>query len=379
MKPTISPIDHTMRAPDITPASTPASTIALRPITSATLVDLLDLCQSIDLRCKGTTNHCPMMLSAACSLGADTAQLQALYQHWLAHFALPLTTTAGHIGMHELTAVRGQGHYFSGTRAAILNQMQQQDAHQLASQLLRAFPPAPLTLAFHAIIRLAYALRTGHAGEIASGLAALICGHLPTGIDSSHLAYCDSPAEGFSHIAVALKGRMFEGRMITEKVRVVLNDPLFQASCPQLREPERQWPALRDLVLQLYAETRNFTALHLLTGLHAWRNLLIFDPALNQDALAQEFWLSCCAAYASIGAPALTVKPASGNDVQPASQSVAQLFVDSDIEASWRIVIQRALLSQDDHQIKLTHACLEEFQLSGNQDYLTMLMTQYAA
>ena len=375
MKTTISSIYTPVNTPALSPASAPASTTALNPITSTALMDLLDLCQTIDLRCKGTTNHCPMMLSAACSLGADTSQLQALYQHWLAHYALPSTTTAAHIGMHELAKVRGQGHFFSSTRAAILRQMQQQDAHQLARQLLGMFPPAPLTMAFHAIIRLAYALRTGHPGEIASGLAALICGHLPTGIDSSSLAYCDSPADGFSRIAAALQGRVFEGRMITEKIRAVLNDPAFLTHCPQLQEPQRQWPALRELVLQLYAQTKDFTALHLLTGLHAWRTLLMFDPALNQAELAQEFWLACCAAYASIGAPVLTAKRPAGFAMQSASLAEAQLLTNAEAEASWQAVIHKALLSQDDHQIKLTHACLEEFQLSGNQDYLTMLTT----
>ncbi|NDI85638.1 DUF4243 domain-containing protein [Undibacterium sp. B2R-29] len=322
-----------------------------------------------------------MMLSAACSLGADASKLQALYQHWFEHYALPLTRSTPAIGMHELAEVRGQGAYFASIRESILNQMQQHDAHDLASQLLQAFPPAPLTLAFHAIIRLAYALRTGHAGEIASGLAALICGHLPSGIDSSSLAYCGSPAEGFSRIATALKGRVFEGRMITEKIRAVLKDPVFLTHCPRLHEPQSQWPALRELVLQLYVQTKDFTALHLLTGLHAWRQLLAFDPALNQEVLAQEFWLSCCAAYTSIGAPALTEKRPSGFAKQSASlaEAKAQLLANADAEASWQAVIHNALLSQDDHQIKLTHACFEEFQLSGNQDYLAVLSTQYAS
>jgi hypothetical protein len=365
--------------PMITPTNTPAGTPTLIPITSATLLDLLDRCQTIDLRCKGTTNHCPMLLAAACSLGADASVLHALHQNWVQHYALPLTRTEATIRFQDIGVFQGQTHHFASIRAAILKEMQNGDNADVAHKLLRTFPPAPLTLAFHAIIRLAYALRTDHAGEIASGLAALICGYLPTGIETTRLAYCSSPAEGFRGLSSALNGRVFKGRMITEKLRAVLSDPLFLNHCPQLREPERQLAALRALALQLYAQTRNFTALHLITGLHAWHTLLIFEPALNQRALAQELWLSFCAAYTSIGAPALTgMHPSkkSAQSKQPTKLGRLPIFEMPDLETSWQVVIENALGSQNDHQIKLTHACFEEFQLTGEQDYLSVLIPQ---
>ena len=365
--------------PMITPTNTPAGTPTLIPITSATLLDLLDRCQTIDLRCKGTTNHCPMLLAAACSLGADASMLHALHQNWVQHYALPLTRTEASIRFQDIGVFQGQTRHFASIRAAILKEMQNGDNADVAHKLLRAFPPAPLTLAFHAVIRLAYALRTDHAGEIASGLAALICGYLPTGIDTTSLAYCSSPAEGFRGLSSALKGRVFKGRMITEKLRAVLSDPLFLNHCPQLREPGRQLAALRELALKLYAQTRNFTALHLITGLHAWRTLITFEPALNHRALAQELWLACCAAYASIGAPALTgAQPLtqSAQSTRSAPYKRAPIFAISDVEASWQVVIKNALVSQNDHQIKLAHACFEEFQLNGEKDYLSVLMTR---
>lgn len=368
--------------PIISPTNTPAGTPTLIPITSTTLLVLLDRCQTIDLGCKGTTNHCPMLLTAACSLGADASVLHALYQNWVEHYALPLSSTDATIRFQDIGAFQGQTHQFASIRAAILKEMQNGDSTDVAHKLLRAFPPAPLTLAFHAIIRLTYALRTGHAGEIASGLAALICGYLPTGIDATKLAYCSSPAEGFRGISSALNGRVFTGKMITEKLHAVLRDPLFLHHCPQLSEPERQLPALRALALQLYAQTRNFTALHLITGLHAWRSLIIFEPALNGVGLAQELWLACCAAYASIGAPALAGTQLSTQmaPTTPSTQcSRMPNFAMSDIEASWQAVIQNALASQDDHQIKLAHACFEEFQLSGEKDYLSVLKTKCAS
>lgn len=365
--------------PIISPTNTPAGTPTLIPITSTTLLVLLERCQTIDLGCKGTTNHCPMLLTAACSLGADASVLHALYQNWIEHYALPLSSADATIRFQDIGVFQGQTHHFASIRGAILKEMQNGDNADVAHKLLRAFPPAPLTLAFHAIIRLAYALRTDHAGEIASGLAALICGYLPTGIDTTSLAYCSSPAEGFRGLSSALNGRIFKGRMITEKIRSVLSDPLFLSHCPQLTEPERQLSALRALALQLYAQTRDFTALHLITGLHAWRTLIMFEPALNQRALAQELWLACCAAYASIGAPALTgTQPLTqlAQSTVSAQYKRAPILAISDVEASWQVVIKNSLVSQNDHQIKLAHACFEEFQLNGDKDYLSVLMTR---
>ena len=108
-------------------------------------------------------------------------------------------------------------------------------------------------------------------------------------------------------------------------------------------------PRLAALAVARYAETRNFTVLHMVTGLRALRVLSrwVELDAATAAVLVRTFtaaWLA-----ARIGA---NVAP------PPAAPT------------SWPEVIAAAIASDDDHVIKIVHACREEAAVYGPGRYL---------
>jgi len=98
-----------------------------------------------------------------------------------------------------------------------------------------------------------------------------------------------------------------------------------------------------------YAETRNFTVLHMVTGLRALRMLSpwIEDPAAVAPVLAR----AVTAAYLAARVPA-------NPELPPVPSS------------DWGGVIHAAIASSDDHVIKIVHACRDEAAAYGEGRYL---------
>jgi Questin oxidase-like len=102
------------------------------------------------------------------------------------------------------------------------------------------------------------------------------------------------------------------------------------------------------------AQTQNFTALHMVTGIFAARLVLKkLQQPLNSQILGS-LWSSFCVAYISIGAP----------EIDFAMQGIHQAQ-----RPNWPILFNRALQSQDDHIIKMVYTCWREFTYSGKVDF----------
>ena len=101
-----------------------------------------------------------------------------------------------------------------------------------------------------------------------------------------------------------------------------------------------------DLALQTYLHSRNFTVLHLITGLRALRVLSTLLPAtLDPRQLQQLLARAACAGWLA-GRVQWQASPA-----LPAPQSLR-----------WADLAHAALAQQDEHVIKLVHACWQEDQ-----------------
>lgn len=322
------------------------------------LFSLLDKNREFALNARGTTNHCPMALSALAKMGASDQQLQNFYDFWSQKFCLPRDQNGCHGGIQGWKASLGRREDFHALQGYFQAEIEVCSVQKVLIDVLDASVFAPATGAFHALIRLSYGLEVGHKGEVAAGLAFLVCANLvlaqPQVVPpKSDLPDTQSVAQRFSLFHRQFRDVNFEADSITTRLQLVANDRIFWQTHTQMGELGNTQSLIDDMAvvaIRLYIQTKNFTVLHMVTGVAALRVLLNSEPTLNQTRIIESFWLAFCAAYVSVGAPALL----EDEGVMGVSEHK------SEGESAWLKYMELARGSKDDHVIKLTYTCWSE-------------------
>lgn len=314
----------------------------LIPARNATLRRLLDANAAFSLDAIGTTNHLPMALVALAGLGAGTDRLEAYFAMWSRSYARPLPAT-------ELTLSRSSWQGQIGNRAAFgalqglfTDWVAHEGAPMVITHVLSHIPPAPASGAFHAFIRLGYALEARHEGEVGAALAALVVGNLPIPLDLGARPRANSVEAALGQLSLAQGGRTYSGEAITSRLRAVAADPVFDAVLPAPPATPELLDQLSRAAIALYWQTNNFTVLHMVTGLAAARSIQALLPEALATRYLDALWVAFCAAYLTVGAPPLQA---------PSTPEPC---------AAWRELFAAAREDDDDHVIKMTYTCYRE-------------------
>lgn len=306
------------------------------------LSELLDANTRFDLAARGTTNHCPMTLVALAEMGASPARLQAFFDMWEREYALSAPPVGATISRYEWARHVGNGAAFGALRLCFLSWIDDIGHVPVITAVLKEVSFAPATLAFHALIRLAYGIEAKHAGEIASGLAALVSSHLPIDVHINESQIAESADAGFSNVVRAMSGMVFQGNSITSRLRSVAADVRFAMA---IQAPPSNQPLMDELAratINSYWQTPDFTVLHTVTATHAARIVFAQLPKTLVKQLLPHLWIALCAAYASAG----TLASPEANTPE--------------VEVGWRDICRMAVASDDDHVIKMVYTCLCE-------------------
>lgn len=294
---------------------------------------------------EGLSNHLPMALHALHRLGASAGQRAA----FTAAYAPRLAVRAGVLAdapLADWPAHIGQRAAFEPLRAHM--------AHALATQGLTAVlrDAVPRLLpgaggdAFHGLIRTAHALDAGHAGELAQALAYWAASALVLRAPAAPWPEGRLAPQPWLHAVLALPRPAHPD---VDKPRIALRMAAwataegFDAAATALAvdaEPQHTVDALARLAARLYAQTRNFTALHLVTSLWALRSL---GPWLPDRAQAVRTYAVAVAA----GLHAARLAPA----------HLAALDAPLPARAPWAALRAAACASTDDHAAKFVWAC----------------------
>ncbi len=327
---------------------------------NTTLQRLLDANRRFDLNGKGTSNHCPMALTALAAMGASGERLEQFFTHWERRYALT-AGSAAHLARGDWRAAVGQADLFCAARDCFAGWVAQDGADAVLREVIGTISLAPASGAFHALIRLAYALEAGNNSEVGAGLAALVCGKLGIDIAPEGRAPAVSVADGLARLSRAMAGTRIEGTWIAPRLRAVAQLPAFQNSLPAMPRQGDLLVALRHAALALYWQTDDFIALHMVTGMHAARIVLAHLPQAMAQRTLPELWSAFCAAYVVIGAPPLQL-----SQTDPADED-------------WPALFALAIASDDDHDIKLAHTCFEENRVSPSPLYHAAAMRRLLA
>ena len=279
----------------------------------------------------GLSNHLPMTLVALHRLGADAAQMNAWHERYARRLQpAPLADTwpAGDPWPDRL----GQVSTWPLYRSLFQQWVDHEGVREMLAQTLPVLMPGCGAAAFHGPIRVAYAARSGHAGELADALAYWACRFLPLGALPAEPGTQADPEP----LLKALRAGRSKQPLIFQRMQDAARSASLHAQVAQLAIGEHTLERLARLSAKAYALSGNFTALHLVTGCHAMRVLSAFLD--DDDGTAWRwFWQAWAAAVVAAGMTA----------------SAAPRLL------PWDDIVAAALAQDDEHVIKLVDSCRE--------------------
>ena len=286
------------------------------------------------------SSHLPMALVALSRLGADEERMQDFFRTYSRQLRLreavaePITDWAAHLGKPN-------------AEMTFLAFFRQEVRAQGIESTLRRFLPYLISGiagdAFHGLIRIGYAFDLRHESETAEGLTALAMSYL----DLQPIVGSPRFASAMGAFDALREDRRFDaidvsGPNIVTRVSKAAAQPAFIDYAYSIVEPRLEYLAL--IAAGIYANTNNFTALHLVTACHAMRLLLpLFD---GSSTPLSHLATTMLAAYVPIGRPDFRTR---------AVESLPP----------WDEIAAVARRSNDDHVLKLVYTARCEFEHYG--------------
>ncbi|MBL8326926.1 MAG: DUF4243 domain-containing protein [Rubrivivax sp.] len=297
----------------------------------------------------GLSNHLPMALLALARLGAGESRLREFFRAYVADKKLLPARACVPWPAGDAWAGRlGQRHAWPMYIGLFERWVAREGVADVLAQVLPALMPGVGAAAFHGLIRTAAGVQAGHSGEVAQGLAHWAAFHLPLGelsLPASVRPGVADPAQVLRGLragtsgAASIAGRMRDaaagGTVNRQSARLIVD----------AATPER----LARAAAFAYAESGNFTALHLVTATRAMR---VLARLVDGDEALTQAWRWFWQAYAH-GVVAARLQPA------PAVL----------VPRPWPELVATALAERDEHVIKLVDAAREQEQHYGGSEW----------
>ncbi len=287
----------------------------------------------------GLANHQSMALVALAEMGASAEQLRAFAASYDRRLE-PLRPAQAAVAYVDIDRAVGEPRAMRGMIDAFTAEIGARGRDAVLREMLPKLMPGVGTLAFHGVIRTAYAVRRDEdPGELAHGLAYWAAHASPLRPLPSATG-TEQDAAALVRAAIAKDElRVDRAGMIDRAMRRAAANPGFDDAVAALAIDDGTLARLADAALQLFLGTGDFTALHGVTGTHAVRVLL---PWIDDPATAVRWhWQSLVAA-------ALVVRD-------------AKLAAPDDGDAPpWPALLAAACDSKDDHDVKLVDSCHQE-------------------
>lgn len=294
----------------------------------------------------GLSNHLSMALYSLSALGADAAGLDRFAEkHWPKLEPLPAEGGPS-IVASDWKARLGQRDAINGYRAFFAQGIERDGRDATLRRFLPELLPSIGAAAFHPLIRTGYGVRFGDDREVADGLAYWATAFVPLGPLGRAGSERDPRVLLASvHETHALSERDLSGYLIIDKMKAASELPEFARKVDALAPSDG---TLAAATVRLYLDKGDFTALHAVTGTHAYR---VLQPHIDPPELGVRYlWQALVAAYVTIGAPRVD---------DPAAADVP----------AWDDSLARARASFDEHDIKLVDVAHEQGAFYGDPLY----------
>ncbi|MBC7004391.1 questin oxidase family protein [Photobacterium sp. BZF1] len=294
----------------------------------------------------GLSNHLPMALAALSFCGSTDSQLEAFYRDYTPRLE-PIRQLSP--APKSSIAVLGNKQHFPDFLAKYRQLVEQKGLEQAVMYALPQLLPGVATAAFHALIRLSYAVQIQDKEETAIALAYWASEFQPLGPLQVTTKY-----QGETQLKIAFErfnGYPFQPGNIVDRIDELITTPEYHEISANPAGVNLDFIAQSSI--QLYLVSGNFTLLHGVTGLQALHTLM---PLIeHKDLVVNYFWQAYIAALCASRAD--TISP---GKFQP-------LPTPSPVQ--WQAWLEQVQASVDDHDIKLVYSCAYLYQYFPYPEY----------
>ncbi len=296
----------------------------------------------------GLATHLPMVMIALNQLNASQIKLNNTFDEGvkgLEHIGdLESIISAKNIG-HDL----GNSKSFRSYLKYYKDELRVHSVDAVLKQSLPVLISGVAASAFHALIRLAYAIEANNQSEIAIALAYWSAEY--QSLELSTETSNENLGDILTRLApIGVEHRFSPGIIINRMSEIA--DLIKRENCV-IQPHSVNLSDLKGFALKAFCAKDNFTLLHTVTGCHAFSFIMPYIE--NVDVALKELWKAVLVAYLSTGLD----------------------YVDEEIQMSENIidfpfVINSALKSNDSHVIKLVYTCFCEYKKDENPLYYTV-------
>jgi len=298
---------------------------------------------------KGLANHLPMAVTALERMGGDRGQIERF-----ANIYVQKLEPVKNMPLYKMRSIEenfGKRELFSSFLVFFKNELEKKGIRKVLNEYLDRLFPGVSASAFHALIRLAYALEINSTEEVAISLAFWSSEFQNNGKikKSSGKSLFDI----FNDLNKDFKNFDPGHGIISEKIASIVKSVEFKKKYIQ---PD--YIELRDIALlaiKLYLTSGDFILLHGVTASHALRIVLPFVK--DKNSALRYFWISLLAAIL----------------ISDFKEIERERLLQGGMSEQNRInkVFKSVLQSIDDHTIKIVYSCWQEFLFYGNHDYIS--------
>lgn len=298
----------------------------------------------------GFADHLPMAATALRQLGATEETVDAFAKKYVKQLRRKKVGVKT-IDPLLLSARIGDPTVYPLALNFFLDAIENEGRAEVFAKYLPELTGSIATAAFHGVIRTAFGLIADENVEIAAGLAYWWSRAETVSFSISIGAANDDHETLLADVAAAFKRNKrklsLDGPTISERMAEVFAHPRIGAVLNRAAAANVSFDNIAATALRIFLATEDFTALHCVTGAHAAR-VLCEHVVMNDAELRKSLWSAVCAAYASIGAPAL-------QPLAPAPTGAPD----------WHVISSAAQSADDEHDIKFAFSCMEEARQYG--------------
>ncbi len=307
-------------------------------------------------------NHAPMALTALAGIGGTSAQLQKFFDYYVDYkHLIPPPPTSAALTRETWRDALGEREREADLRAFFAGEVRRLGVEGAIRAYMPDLAPGVAASAFHALMRLAYALLRNSEHDVAIALAYWAAAYLPLRMASGAPSISDDPAEVFARaMRIAPLRELKLQDLLWKNMREAAATPEFAAVVDWLAIDDGTLKKMAATGLSLFAATQHFAALHIVTGAH-W--LRIAEPFCDRDAfyaLMRYFWTAISGLGQELGFPELP----DAEGVERWRRTPAP---------DWPELRAVAAESFDEHDVSLAFSAYEEDRVYGDPLYRVAL------
>lgn len=302
-------------------------------------------------------NHVPMVAIALHQLGARPDRIAAWYKNYReAHGLVKPPESVAPIARDDWDGALGDRARESDYRSFFLAETKRLGIDGVTRRYAPHLVQGVAASALHPLMRLAYGILQNDEQEVGVAMGYWAACHLPLPLAGEKAADTDDPLRVLLDVAEIAGVRSYqpETDLLWHNIRAVAALPGFRPVVDRLAIGPETPRRMAEAALALFAATRDFSALHAVTGLH-WVRLVA--PHLDDaKPLYRAFWQAIAALIPKIGFP----EPPSGEWLADARGKDAP---------SWPEIHAAAVASDDEHDVSLVFSAWQEEKVWGDRLY----------